>query len=52
LAKAYDETIGLPAFRHIRRAFEKLARDMISVFVVMRSIDSPRPTLEIYHNRA
>jgi SAM-dependent methyltransferase len=25
LAKAYDETIGLPAFRHIRRAFETLA---------------------------
>jgi SAM-dependent methyltransferase len=26
LAKAYDETIGLPAFRHIRWAFETLAR--------------------------
>jgi SAM-dependent methyltransferase len=26
LARAYDETIGLPAFRHIRRAFETLAR--------------------------
>jgi len=26
LAKAYDETIGLPAFRHFRRAFETLAR--------------------------
>jgi SAM-dependent methyltransferase len=26
LAKAYDETIGLPAFHHIRRAFETLAR--------------------------
>jgi SAM-dependent methyltransferase len=26
LAKAYDEAIGLPAFRHIRGAFETLAR--------------------------
>jgi len=26
LAKAYDETIGLPAFRHTRWAFETLAR--------------------------
>jgi hypothetical protein len=26
LAKAYDETIGLPAFCHIRWAFETLAR--------------------------
>src|SRR5262245_24546187 len=26
LAKAYDETIGLPAFHHIRWAFETLAR--------------------------
>jgi SAM-dependent methyltransferase len=36
----------------IQRIRWDTARKMISVFVVMRSIDSPRPTLEIYRERA
>jgi SAM-dependent methyltransferase len=39
--------------RHvIQRIRWDTARNMISVFVVMRSMDSPRPTLEIYRERA
>jgi hypothetical protein len=36
----------------IKRIRWDTARNMISVFVVMRSIDSPQPTLEIYRERA
>jgi SAM-dependent methyltransferase len=48
----YARRISARSRQVIQRIYWDKARNMISVFMVMRSIDSPRPTLEIYRERA
>lgn len=48
----YARRINARSRQMIQRIRWDTARNMISVSVVMRSLDSPQPTLEIYRERA
>src|SRR5262249_52635396 len=48
----YSRRMNARSRQVIQRIRWDRARNMISVSVVMRSMDSPRPTLEIYRERA